>query len=192
MGSYKRELVTLQLEREVMAEAEVEHLSHEEEEAAREERNQIWQCFMQFDHDQEGVMSMQDLKQALEHLGERVSDTQAFRMISDVDPNTSGHLNFHEFKTLVLTKRENERGSSDADLLDAFVAMGGEADGGGCVDADKLISTIKKEFEMTIDIEALINEVDEDGSGEIEFDEFKELLAGGPTNDVDGDGGDDD
>ena len=41
-----------------------------------------------------------------------------------------------------------------------------------------LIKTIKEEFEMTIDIEALIAEVDEDGSGEIEFDEFKELLAG--------------
>lgn len=32
---------------------------------------------------------------------------------------------------------------------------------------------------MTIDIVALINEVDEDGSGEIEFDEFKELLQAG-------------
>ena len=30
---------------------------------------------------------------------------------------------------------------------------------------------------MTIDIEALIQEVDEDGSGEIEFDEFKKMLA---------------
>ena len=29
---------------------------------------------------------------------------------------------------------------------------------------------------MTIDIERLIEEVDEDGSGEIEFDEFKALL----------------
>ena len=64
--------------------------------------------------------------------------------------------------------------------------MGGEQDGGGCVDADKLIDTIKREFEMTIDIEALINEVDEDGSGEIEFDEFKELLAGN-ANDGDDD-----
>ena len=63
--------------------------------------------------------------------------------------------------------------------------MGGEADGGGCVDADKLIATIKQEFEMTIDIVALIAEVDEDGSGEIEFDEFKELLAGGPNADDD-------
>ena len=53
-------------------------------------------------------------------------------------------------------KRENEQGSSDADLLDAFVAMGGQPDGDGSIDADKLIATIKEEFEMTIDIEGLI------------------------------------
>jgi Ca2+-binding EF-hand superfamily protein len=29
---------------------------------------------------------------------------------------------------------------------------------------------------MTIDIEKLINEIDADGSGEIEYDEFKMLL----------------
>ena len=58
-----------------------------------------------------------------------------------------------------------------------------------------LIKTIKEEFEMTIDIEALIAEVDEDGSGEIEFDEFKELLAGQAAEngeDDDEDGGDGD
>ena len=70
------------------------------------------------------------------------------------------------------------QGSDDSELLDAFVAMGGEADGDGCVDAKKLIQTIKEEFEMTIDIEKLIEEIDEDGSGEIEFDEFKALLQG--------------
>lgn len=131
-------------------------------------------------------MQTEDLKQALEHLGERVSDTQVFRMIADVDPNNTGGLSFYDFKQLVMEKRENERGTSDADLMDAYVAMGGDQDGGGCVDADMLIKTIKEEFEMTIDIEALIAEVDEDGSGEIEFDEFKELLGGGAG------GGDDD
>ena len=55
--------------------------------------------------------------------------------------------------------------------------MGGNEDGGGSVDAEQIIRIIKEQFEMTIDIEALIKEVDEDGSGEIEFDEFKELLA---------------
>ncbi len=77
-----------------------------------------------------------------------------------------------------MCEREIKRllGNDESELLDAFVAMGGEPDGEGCVDAKKLIATIKEEFEMTIDIERLIEEVDEDGSGEIEFDEFKQLL----------------
>ena len=137
-------------------------------------------------------MSTSDLKSALESLGERVSDTQVFRMIADADPNNYGTITFATFREIVATKRDNERGSSDADLLDAYVAMGGNPDGGGCVDAEKLIETIKTEFEMTIDIVKLINEVDEDGSGEIEFDEFKELLAGGGGADDDEDDGEDD
>ena len=42
---------------------------------------------------------------------------------------------------------------------------------------EKLIRSIKDEFEMTIDIEKLINDIDEDGSGEIEYDEFRNLLS---------------
>ena len=79
---------------------------------------------------------------------------------------------------MIQEKRENEGGSTEEELLEAFVAMGGEPDGDGFIDADKLIHTIKNEFEMTIDIENLILEIDEDGSGEIEFDEFKHLLTG--------------
>ena len=30
--------------------------------------------------------------------------------------------------------------------MDAYVAMGGDEDGGGCVDAAQLIKTIKEEF----------------------------------------------
>ncbi len=36
---------------------------------------------------------------------------------------------------------------------------------------------IKHGFGLTIDIEELINKVDTDGSGEIEFEEFKRLLS---------------
>ena len=61
--------------------------------------------------------------------------------------------------------------------------MGGQPDGDGSIDADQLIHTIKKEFEMTINIEELIQAVDEDGSGEIEFDEFKMLLQAGAGSD---------
>jgi len=54
--------------------------------------------------------------------------------------------------------------------------MGGNTDKSGSINASKLIQIIKEEFQMSIDIEGLIKEIDEDGSGEIEFDEFKTLL----------------
>ena len=128
----------------------------EEEEREREERNKIWSCFMEHDADQQGVMSTSDLKHALESLNERVTDTQVFRMIADADPNNHGTIAFSTFQSIVQEKRDSEKPTDDADLLDAYIAMGGDSDGGGCVDADKLIATIKKEFEMTIDIEKLI------------------------------------
>jgi calmodulin len=40
-----------------------------------------------------------------------------------------------------------------------------------------LIKIIKHDFGLPIDIERLINDIDADGSGEIEFDEFKALLS---------------
>lgn len=92
----------------------------------------------------------------MELLGEKVTPFRTVYMISQVDPENTGQIQFSQFKALVEQKRENERGSSDEDLLDAFVAMGGQPDGDGSIDADKLISTIKNEFEMTINIEELI------------------------------------
>ena len=107
-------------------------------------------------------------------------------MIAMADPENCGGISFATFKQIIVEKRENERGTSEEDLLDAFVAMGGEPDGDGAINAEKLISTIKTEFEMTIDIEKLIEEIDEDGSGQIEFDEFTALLqSGAPEGDGD-------
>lgn len=40
-----------------------------------------------------------------------------------------------------------------------------------------LVKIIKVDFGLTINIEDLINKIDADGSGEIEFPEFKALLS---------------
>ena len=145
--------------------------------------DKIWDAFMAFDYEKMGYMSVGDLKNALEYLGETVNEEETFLMISTADPENTGSIQFNQFKDLVEERREDAGGSSEEELLEAFVAMGGQPDGDGFIDADKLIHTIKNEFEMTIDIEALIQEVDEDGSGEIEFDEFQQLLGGGGGGD---------
>lgn len=83
-------------------------------------------------------------------------------------------MNFGEFLRL-MTERKLRINTplSDDDLLEAYVACGGDADGGGCVNADILVRVIKNDFELAIDIQELIAAVDEDGSGEIEFDEVR-------------------
>ena len=49
--------------------------------------------------------------------------------------------------------------------MEAFVAMGGGIDKQGNVDSVKLIQIVKEEFNMTIDIERLLSEIDTDKSG---------------------------
>ena len=61
--------------------------------------------------------------------------------------------------------------------VEAFVAMGGLIDKSGNVDTAKLIQIVRDEFNMTIDIERLIHEIDHDKSGQISYDEFKTLLS---------------
>ena len=61
--------------------------------------------------------------------------------------------------------------------VDAFVACGGNADKSGHVKKDTLIKIVKQDFGLTIDIEELIEKIDIDHSGEIEFEEFKDLLS---------------
>jgi hypothetical protein len=47
-------------------------------------------------------------------------------------------------------------------LVDAFVALGGNVDKSGVVGKTSLIETIKREFELTFDIEAMIEGVSGD------------------------------
>lgn len=82
--------------------------------------------------------------------------------------------------------------------MDAFVAVGGKPDGSGSVKREVLEDVIKNQFGLSINIGALIDLVDVDGSGEIEFSEFVGLLTakrtvppGPPDGEEDEDGGGD-
>ena len=149
-----------------------------EEDVIKDVEERCYAAFKEYDRKGTGGRINSDqVQDVLNHMNVQMSDQEIYKIISDIDPENTGHIPYDLFKGR-LCHREVERltGNDETELLDAFVAMGGDADGGGCVDAKKLIKTIKEEFQMTIDIEKLIEEIDEDGSGEIEFDEFQALL----------------
>jgi len=99
-------------------------------------------------------------------------------MISEVDDNMSGSIDFGEFLKVVERQKERAENFDDEDdMLDAFVACGGQEDKSGCVKRDTLVKIMKHDFGLTIDIEELINKIDTDMSGAIEFGEFSVLLS---------------
>ena len=65
----------------------------------------------------------------------------------------------------------------------AWVAVGGDRpedpdeEPSGVVDTDILTRIIKNDFGLTINIARLIEEVDLDGSGEVDFHEFRAMLS---------------
>lgn len=148
-------------------------LTQEEIDACRE-------AFLAFDKDRSGTIDVWELRQVLEAMGQAPTEDELFQMISEVDDNMSGSIDFGEFLKVVGGQKEREDNFDDEnDMVDAFVACGGSPDGEGHVKRDTLVKIIKQDFGLTIDIEELINKIDTDGSGEIEFDEFKILLSSG-------------
>merc|ERR1711934_1321514 len=118
------------------------------------------------------------LKAVLEHMHIKVTDADVFQMISEVDEDNSGAIEFPEFLRGMENQKIAESRGDGAEILAAYVACGGNADKTGHVDRDVISRIIKEDFGLDIEIEKLIDAVDADGSGEMEYDEFELLLSG--------------
>ena len=69
-------------------------------------------------------------------MGIKMEDKEIFKIIADIDPGNSGSISFFQLQPIIVEYQvERIMGSDEDELLDAYVAMGGEPDGGGCVDA---------------------------------------------------------
>lgn len=109
-------------------------------------------------------------------MGQYPTDEELLQMIAEVDDDGSNEIEFSEFlKVIENQKKRDARADDDSDTVLAYVALGGQPDKTGCISAKKLEATIVQ-FGLTIDIKKLIEEADTDGSGEIEYDEFKQMF----------------
>ena len=116
-----------------------------EDEITKEVEERVWNAFNSVDKEGNGSVSSSELKTVLDIMGVTFEDDQdVYRLITDIDPANSGIISYQDFKPRIVAQEVNKlKGSDDSELLDAYVAMGGDADGGGCVDAKVLIDTIK-------------------------------------------------
>eukprot|EP00581_Thalassiosira_minuscula_P003082 CAMPEP_0183746588 /NCGR_PEP_ID=MMETSP0737-20130205/66835_1 /TAXON_ID=385413 /ORGANISM="Thalassiosira miniscula, Strain CCMP1093" /LENGTH=149 /DNA_ID=CAMNT_0025982287 /DNA_START=660 /DNA_END=1109 /DNA_ORIENTATION=- len=136
------------------------------------------QAFLAFDKDRSGTIDVWELRQVLEAMGQAPTEDELFQMISEVGDNMFGSIDFGEFLKVVESQKNRAENLDDEnDMIDAFVVCGGQPGKGGHVKRETMIKIIKHDFGLTVDIEELINKIDTDGSGEIEFDEFSLMLG---------------
>jgi Ca2+-binding EF-hand superfamily protein len=73
---------------------------------------------------------------------------------------------------------QKEQENEADEYLDAFVALGGDVNKEGTVSKERLISIIKAEFELTIDMEEFLRKIGGNAE-EIKYHEFCLLLDAG-------------
>ena len=56
-------------------------------------------------------------------------------MIAEADSEHTGQITYQQFKKVIADQKKNQSLTNEEDTLDAFVAMGGEPDGQGAIDA---------------------------------------------------------
>ncbi|OQR99181.1 EF hand-containing protein [Achlya hypogyna] len=159
---------------------------------AQDEIDACREAFLAFDKDRSGTIDVWELRQVLEAMGQQPTEEELFQMISEVDEDMSGAIDFAEFLQVIDNQKDRAAMYNDESdmswfalggqhfiqqVVDAFVACGGRPDKTGVVKRDTLVKIIKVDFGLTINIEEMINKLDVDQSGEIEFEEFKAILT---------------
>ncbi|CAN2060861.1 unnamed protein product [Malus fusca] len=135
------------------------------------------QVFKKFDVNGDGKISSSELGAIMSSLGQPSSDEELNSMISEVDSDGDGFINFKEFVEL------NTKGVDSAEALenlkDAFFVY--DIDGNGSISAEELYEVLRSlGDECSIDeCRKMIGGVDSDGDGMISFEEFKVMMMTG-------------
>ena len=126
-----------------------------------------------------GTIELHELQQVMRKLGQNPSEAELIEMISTVDDNGDNEIDFNEF--LILMKSRIGEKDPEKELRDAFRVF--DTDNSGSIDKKELKRLMKKlgQALSEAELDAMMDEVDTNGDGEISFEEFKELMVGWMT-----------
>lgn len=135
-----------------------------------QEVEKLWEAFKVFDEDGNGGISTEELGQVMRSLGQNPNDTELRDLIKEVDVDLSGTIDFQEFKALMVA----QQGDRNSRLHLAFSVF--DENGNGEITAMEMRS-VMSQFELTDEeLDEMVQEVDHDGDGSIDFEEFCKLI----------------
>ncbi|GMI12669.1 hypothetical protein TrVE_jg3124 [Triparma verrucosa] len=131
-------------------------------------------AFSLFDRDGDGTITTVELGTVMRSLGQSVTESDLKDMISEVDADNSGTLDFAEFLTMMVRKIRGV--DVQEEIASAFRSF--DDDGSGTIDASELKSILTQIDDKLSadDIKAMMAEADVDGDGTINYEEFANML----------------
>jgi len=163
-------------------------------EFTRDEIDVFVQTFREFDANGDGHIDCDELDKGFKFMGQRVSKEQLKQIIDAVDDDKSGAVEWPEFLKIMRMMYPHKRIEFERkfyvpaldypeftrDEIDVFIRAFRQfdLDGNGCIDADELTTALKyMGMKATPQVaQEIINSVDKDGSGTVEWPEYLEIM----------------
>eukprot|EP00475_Leptophrys_vorax_P030937 TRINITY_DN4668_c0_g1_i1.p1 TRINITY_DN4668_c0_g1~~TRINITY_DN4668_c0_g1_i1.p1 ORF type:complete len:533 (-),score=71.51 TRINITY_DN4668_c0_g1_i1:249-1847(-) len=145
---------------------------------SEEEIMGLKEMFKSIDKDGSGSITFEELKDGLKQLGSNMPEEQVRQLMEAADVDNSGTIDYQEFITATIHMNKVEK---EENLFQAFQHF--DADGSGYITVEELREALSKEEALLPgEIDAIIEEVDTDNDGRIDYNEFCAMMRkGNPT-----------
>ncbi|XP_060072009.1 troponin C [Ylistrum balloti] len=134
------------------------------------------QAFTNFDKKKEGTVSCKDLGSIFKSLGLVMKDDKIKDWSDEMDEEATGRLNCDQWMELFVRKLKEDL--DERELKEAFRVLDKEKKGVIKVDVLRWILSSLGDELTEDEIENMIAETDTDGSGTVDYEEFKALMIG--------------
>merc|ERR1712024_60651 len=139
-------------------------------------------CFDLFDTKKVDFLSADDLGEIMRAMGFRPTEDELKELLLEIDEDGSGEIEFAEFCQLCATflVEDPDMETMKRELKDAFRIY--DKEGLGYITTETLRGLIGELLAPLTEeeLEGILEELDEDGSGSMDFDEFCEMMMTKP------------
>ncbi|XP_018564878.1 troponin C-like [Anoplophora glabripennis] len=139
----------------------------------------IRKAFQMFDTKKTGYIETLKIATILNSMGQLFDETELNNQISKNDPDRTGQVNFDGFADIAIHfLEEDDDESTQQELKEAFRLY--DREGNGYITTGTLKEILRALDDKLTgrELDGIIAEIDTDGSGTVDFDEFMEMMTG--------------
>ena len=140
----------------------------------KDERNELEKQFKDWDTNGDGILSKKEIINGYRKAYGKVDEHEIENMIDSIDLDGNGVIDYNEFLTCSMNKDKILRNDYLKICFNEF-----DTDRSGKISIEEISSIFKRGDENYEDLEAfkkMIQDIDENGDGEISFKEFKDIM----------------